>query len=118
MVDSECLMFASFAKALEDMLKLNKLPHQKASTIAESLAVYKMLLVPNTAYAMSIVHATQKCYYAVEYVSVSWKSFDDLWQGGLCDMVNHTVSKNWASCIILCCKTSISHIFQTIYSRS
>lgn len=90
MVDSECLMFASFAKALEDMLKLNKLPHQKASTIAESLAVYKMLLVPNTAYAMSIVHATQKCYYAVEYVSVSWKSFDDLWQGGLCDMVNHS----------------------------
>lgn len=89
MVDSECMMFEAFGKSLEKILKLNKLPHQNASTIAETLAVYKILIVPDATYAMSIIHATQKCYYAVEYVSVSWKSFEDLWKEGLCNMVNH-----------------------------
>lgn len=89
MVDSECMMFEAFGKSLEEMLKLNKLPHQNASTIAETLAVYKILILPDVVYAMSIIHASQKCYYAVEYVNVSWKSFGDLWKEGLCDMIEH-----------------------------
>ena len=82
-------MFEALGKSLEEMLKLNKLPHQKASTISETLAVYKILIVPDVVYAMSIIHATQKCYYAVEYVNVSWKSFENLWKEGLCNMLNH-----------------------------
>lgn len=89
MVDSECMMFEAFGKSLEEMLKVNKLPYLNASTIAETLAVYKILIVPDVAYAMAIIHATQKCYYAVEYVNVGWKSFGDLWKEGLCDMVEH-----------------------------
>lgn len=89
MVDTECIMFEAYGKSLEEMLKLNKLPHQNATTIAETLAVYKTLIVPDIAYAISIIHATQKCYYAVEYVNVSWKSFEDLWREGLCNMVDH-----------------------------
>lgn len=89
MVDSECMMFEAYGKSLEEMLKFNNLPHQNATTIAETLAVYKTLIVPNVAYAISIIHATQKCYYAVEYVNVSWKSFEDLWREGLCDIVDH-----------------------------
>lgn len=94
MVDSECMIFEAFGKSLEEILKLNKLPHQNASTIAETLAVYKILIVPDAAYAMSIIHATQKCYYAVEYVNVSWKSFEDLWKEGLCNMVAHCKQEN------------------------
>ena len=45
--------------------------------------------MPDVVYAMSIIHATQKCYYAVEYVNVSWKSFENLWKEGLCNMLNH-----------------------------
>ena len=89
MVDTEFIMFEAYGKSLEEMLKLNKLPHQNATTIAETLAVYKTLIVPDIAYAISIIHATQKCYYAVEYVNVSWKSFEDLWREGLCNMVDH-----------------------------
>lgn len=88
-VDSECIMFEAYGKSLEEMLKSNKLPHQNASTIADTLAVYRLLVVPDIAYAMSLIHATQKCYYALEYVNVSWKSFEDLWKEGLCDMINH-----------------------------
>ncbi len=89
MVESECVMCYAFGKSLEDILKLNNLPHEKATTIAETLAVYRILLLPDLAYAMAIFHATQKCYYAVEYVNVSWKSFDDLWKEGLCNMVDN-----------------------------
>lgn len=89
MVDSECMMFEAYGKSLEEMLKFNKLPYQNATTIAETLAVYKTLIVPDIAYAISIIHATQKCYYAVEYVNVSWKSFEDLWKEGLYGMVDH-----------------------------
>lgn len=89
MVESECVMCYAFGKSLEDILKLNNLPHKKATTIAETLAVYRILLLPDVAYAMAIFHATQKCYYAVEYVNVSWKSFDDLWKEGLCNMVDN-----------------------------
>lgn len=89
MVDSECMIFEAFGKSLEEMLKLNKLPHQNASTIAETLAVYKILIMPDSAYALAIIHATQKCCYAVGYVNVSWKSFEDLWEEGLCYMVDH-----------------------------
>lgn len=88
-VDLECMMFEAFGKSLEGTLKLNKLPYQNASTIAETLAVYNVMIVPETAYAMSIIHASQKCYYGVEYVNVGWRSFDNLWDEGLSYMLEH-----------------------------
>lgn len=87
--DSECVMFEAFGKSLEETLKLNKLSYQNASTIAETLAVHNMLIVPDIAYAISIIHASQKCYYGVEYVNVGWKSFSNLWNEGLSSMVEH-----------------------------
>lgn len=88
-VDTECMMFEAYGKSLEEMLKLNKLPHHNASTIADTLAAYKILLVPDAAFAMSIIHATQRCFYAIEYVNVGWKSYEDLWKEGLYNMVAH-----------------------------
>lgn len=88
-VDSECVMFEAFGKSLEETLKFNKLSYQNASTIAETLAVYNILIVPDLAYAMSIIHASQKCYYGMEYVNVGWKSFSNLWNEGLSSMVEH-----------------------------
>ena len=84
---TECIMFNAYQKALEDTLKANKLPYQTASSMAEMLAEYKMLLVPDIAYAMSFIHAAQRCVYAIEYVNVGWKSFDNLWREGLQEMV-------------------------------
>ena len=92
-VETECIMFNAYKKSLEDTLKANKLPHQNASTIADMLAEYKILLAPDVAYSMSIIHAAQKCFYAVEYVNVGWKSFDDLWEEGLQEMVQHCIQE-------------------------
>ena len=88
-VGTECMMYNAYKKSLEDTLKANKLPHQNASTIADMMVEYKLMLVPDNAYAMAIIHAAQKCYYGVEYVNVGWKSFDDLWTEGLKEMVQH-----------------------------
>ena len=87
--ESECIMYNAYKKSLEDTLKANKIPHHSASTIADMLVEYKTLLVPDVAYAMSMIHAAQRCYYAIEYVNVGWKSFDDLWTDGLMGMVRH-----------------------------
>lgn len=87
--DSECIMFNAYKKSLEDTLIANKIPHQNASTIADVLAKYKSVLVPDIAYAMSIIHAAQRCFYGIEYVNVGWKSFDNLWTEGLKDIVWH-----------------------------
>ena len=92
-VGTECMMYNAYKKSLEDTLKANKLPHQNASTIADMMAEYKLLLVPDGVYAMAIIHAAQKCYYGVEYVNVGWKSFDDLWTEGLQEMVQHCNNK-------------------------
>lgn len=92
-VETECMMYNAYKKSLEDTLKANKLPHQNASTIADMMVEYKLLLVPDGAYAMAIIHAAQKCFYGVEYVNVGWKSFDDLWAEGLQEMVRHCVSE-------------------------
>ena len=92
-VRTECMMYNAYKKSLEDTLKANKLPHQNASTIADMMAEYKLLLVPDGVYAMAIIHAAQKCYYGVEYVNVGWKSFDDLWTEGLQEMVQHCNNK-------------------------
>ena len=87
--DEECIMFNAYKKSLEDTLKANKIPHNNASTIADMLVEYKTMLVPDIAYAMSIIHAAQRCLYAIEYVNVGWKSFDDLWKDGLVGIVQH-----------------------------
>jgi hypothetical protein len=87
--EEESIMFNAYKKSLEDTLKANKIPHNNASTIADMLVEYKTMLVPDIAYAMSIIHAAQRCFYAIEYVNVGWKSFDDLWSDGLMGIVQH-----------------------------
>ena len=87
--ETECFMFNAYKKSLEDTLKANNIPHHNASTIADMLVEYKTLLVPDIAYAMSIIHAAQRCFYAIEYVNVGWKSFDDLYINGLMNIIQH-----------------------------
>lgn len=88
-VNTECMFFAAYGKALEETFKANQMPYSKASTIAKILASYKTILVPDVAFAMALIYAAQKCFYGIEYVNVGWKSFTNLWEEGLGQMVNH-----------------------------
>lgn len=88
-VHTECMFFTAYGKSLEEMFKANQMPYDKASTITKILAFYKTVLVPDVAFATALIYAAQKCFYGVEYVNVGWKSFIDLWEEGLGQMVSH-----------------------------
>ena len=80
--------FQAFIKSLENTLKANQLNHTAATDIGHQLALYRLLLVPDVAIAKAIIIASMKCIYALEYVSATWKSFEDLWQNGLGQIVD------------------------------
>ena len=81
-------VYQAFIKSLENTLKTNRLTHSAATDIGHQIALFRILLVPNVAIAKVIAVACMKCRYSLEYVSATWKSFDDLWQNGLEQMVN------------------------------
>ena len=80
-------VYQAFIKSLENTLKTNRLTYSMATDIGNQIALYKIMLVPDVAIAKVIAIASMKCRYALEYVSATWKSFADLWQNGLGQMV-------------------------------
>ena len=80
-------VYQAFIKSLENALKTNRLTYSMATDIGNQIALYKIMLVPDVAIAKVIAIACMKCRYALEYVSATWKSFADLWQNGLGQMV-------------------------------
>lgn len=75
--------YQAYKKSLDDTLKANNIEKMKASTMADLLAYYNTILVPDVAIAEAYIIASKKCRYMTEYVSASWKSFEDLWVNGL-----------------------------------
>ena len=79
----ETMMYQGFKKSLETTFIKNHLNHNGVSTIGDQIAMYNMLLVPDVTIAKAIVVSALNCAYMTTYVSVQWKSFDDLWENGL-----------------------------------
>jgi hypothetical protein len=75
-------VFEGFRRSLESCLKSLSCEGD-AQSIADLLAAYKILLLPDIRTVMAIIHATGRCRYIMSYVGVAWKSFDDLWKNGL-----------------------------------
>ncbi len=86
-------VYQVFIKSLENTLKANRLTHSAATDLGHQVAFFKILLVPDVAIAKVIVMASMKCRYSIEYVSATWKSFDDLWQNGLGQIVDECYKK-------------------------
>ena len=86
--DEPVPVYQAFIKSLENTLKANRLGHTSAAEIAHQLAFFRILLVPDVAIAKVIAVACMKCRYLLEYVSATWKSFDDLWQNGFGQIVD------------------------------
>lgn len=88
LADDAVPVYQAFIKSLENTLKTNRLTHSAATDIGHQIALFRILLVPDVAIAKVIAVACMKCRYSLEYVSATWKSFDDLWQNGLRQMVD------------------------------
>lgn len=81
--------FEDFIDSLRRFIKNCKIKdeykiHIKAAVL---LAKYNVVLVPHNAVINAILHASGKCKYIIEPVYVNWKTFDDLWQNGLEEIV-------------------------------
>ncbi len=81
-------VYQAFVKSLENTLKANRLTYSLAIELAHQFAYFKILLVPDVAIAKIFAIACMKSRYSTEYVSATWKSFDDLWQNGLGQIVD------------------------------
>ena len=68
---------------LKQCLAKWSLSEGEAKEIIVLLAAYKVLLLPDLPTLMAVLHAMGRCSYLTTYVSVAWKSFADLWDGGL-----------------------------------
>lgn len=83
----EADFYNEFKKSVENTLKANNIKNH-TSVFTELLPSYNILLFPKMALAQVILFASRNCYYLVENVNVSWKSFADLWNNGLRYIVN------------------------------
>lgn len=82
--------YKAFEKNLNNCLDLSiNLDTVSISELAKLHARYGVLLLPNADVAMAIVAAAGRACYHVAYVSVAWKSFNDVWSAGLQQIVAH-----------------------------
>ncbi len=77
-----------FRKTLESRLILYGAGRLSLDEVIARLSKNDVLLLPDGKAVRSLIEATGRCKYAVEYVGVDWKSFDDLWAGGLAALVD------------------------------
>ena len=81
--------YKGFENNLESCLKGYKVSVKSVSEMSNAHAKYKVLVVPNIQIGTAMICAAGKSWSYTIFVSVAWKSFDDLWNSGLEDVVKH-----------------------------
>lgn len=87
--DKRLPVYDGFENNIESCLSLSQTNVKSISELARMHACYNVILLPNADMAMSIVAAAGKAFYRIAYVSVAWKSFNDVWANGLQQIVSH-----------------------------
>ncbi len=80
-------LYRGFNKNVEICLKAFGCRTDNISKLSDIFIGYGCILLPNIESLMSIIYATGRCRYITSYVSVSWKSFRDLWESGLAQVI-------------------------------
>ena len=76
-------VFEFFEASIERVFSANNIQKESARDIADLIAKYHVVLFPNVSLVNAVLIAMKCCRYLIEYVSVGWKSFQDLWDNGL-----------------------------------
>lgn len=87
--DNELPFYKGFEKNLENCLKSYHVKGISVAELARIHACYKVMLLPNIQVATSIVMSAGRSWSYTTFVSVAWKSFEDLWKAGLSSIVEH-----------------------------
>ncbi len=83
-----------FRKNIESYLISSKAIMVSLDELITRLAKNNVILLPDVKTLTSLMNATGKCKYVVEYVGVDWKSFKDLWGNGLASLVDSCYQNN------------------------
>lgn len=89
--DERLPFYKGFENNIESCLSLSQTKIESISELAKMHAYYYVIVLPNADMAMSLVAAAGKAFYHIAYVSVAWKSFNDVWTNGLQQIVSHCV---------------------------
>lgn len=79
--------FKSLRSLLEICLKENKLKTDISKEIISLFLTSKVLLMPDIRMIKSLIDAIGKCNVLSVSVGVNWKTYDDLWNSGLKEML-------------------------------
>ena len=91
--DKKLPLYNAFEKNLENCLKIYHVKGISVSELARIHARNAVMLLPNIQVASSIVMSAGRSWSYTVFVSVAWKSFEDLWRAGLCSVVNHCIDE-------------------------
>ena len=91
--DKKLPLYNAFEKNLENCLKLYHVKGISVSELARIHAHYAVMLLPNIQVASSVVLSAGRSWSYTVFVSVAWKSFEDLWRAGLGSVVNHCIDE-------------------------
>lgn len=81
-----------FKRNIESLLMKYNAMKIPADEIITKIATNNVVLFPDNITLLATIQATRRCRYLVSYVSVEWKSFNDLWESGLSTILNEAVN--------------------------
>lgn len=87
--DKKLPFYKGFEKNLENCLKSYHIKGISVTELSSVHACYKVMLLPNIQVATSLVMSAGQSWSYTTFVSVAWKSFEDLWNAGLSSVVEH-----------------------------
>lgn len=87
--DKKLPFYKGFEKNLENCLKSYHIKGISVAELSSVHACYKVMLLPNIQVAASIIMSAGQSWSYTTFVSVAWKSFEDLWDAGLGSVVEH-----------------------------
>ena len=82
----------TFKTRLEFYLTKNNRKTEIAKNIGQYMVHYKAILVPDNRIIHSIIKATGRCKYSIQYVTPEWRSFSNVWNNGLNTMIHSCIS--------------------------
>lgn len=82
----------TFKTRLEFYLTKNNRKTEIAKKIGQYMVHYKTILVPDNRIIHSIIKATGRCKYSIQYVTPEWRSFSNVWNNGLNTMIHSCIN--------------------------
>lgn len=87
-IETKLPLYRGFNKNLEICLQAYGCQTDGITALSTIFSGFSSILLPNIESLMATIYATGKCRYITSYVNVTWKSFEDLWNNGLSQIID------------------------------